>query len=248
MSDKANKDSSLKPKLHKLDSGFQAEMAYVLEMGDLKYGELDWQRGMNWSELIDSAERHIAAMKGGIFIDGGDGGSKRRHTAHVGTCMMMLDHYMQHSADYGDYNNLGMTAHTDGLGRYYGWGDVDAVHAMTAKRYLAEYASTFKPDKVVDPLKQLQERIFTWADSVMPQRTAEDALKKLIMEEIPELLTSAGDDPLEWADIFILVLDCMKLKNIDPIAVSHRKMNINEARKWAISERTGLLNHVEKTE
>tara|TARA_R110000772_G_scaffold268452_1_gene395574 strand:+ start:19420 stop:20226 length:807 start_codon:yes stop_codon:yes gene_type:complete len=228
----ANKDSSLKPKMHKLDGNFHAEMAFVLEMGDKKYGLEDWKHGMEWSELVDSAERHIKAMKENVFIDSE---SKRRHTAHVGTCMMMLDFYIQNEDEYGSLNNLGISGKhiVDGSGQ--SWANQDVAGPIDA----------FYEAPISDQLNKLQDRIFTWADSVFPQRTAEDALKKLIMEEIPELLTSdKADDPLEWADVFILMLDVAKLKGIDLIAVSHEKMAINENRTWEINDKTGLMNHV----
>lgn len=92
-------------------------------------------------------------------------------------------------------------------------------------------------------LDSAQARIFRWADRIIPDRTPEDALKKLVYEEIPELLNGGIDDPLEWADVFILILDCAKLRGIDIVQAAHDKMAINEGREWEINKE-GLLKHV----
>jgi hypothetical protein len=227
----ANKDDSQKPKLSKLMPQFQEEMAFIRANGDAKYGEDDWKRGMPFSKLVDSAQRHINQIKQGIRWDGGIGGDGREHSAHVATCMEMLHHY-QNIRVYGEFDDLDPSrfeTEVDGLAQEM------ATHLESANN--VGYS----------PLDRLQNRINKWADSVFPERTAEDALKKLIMEEIPELLTSdRADDPLEWADVFILVLDCMKLKNIDPILVSNIKMGVNEKRTWERNPLTGLMNHVKE--
>lgn len=93
-------------------------------------------------------------------------------------------------------------------------------------------------------LDNAQRRIDNWINKILPDRTPEMALQKLIMEEIPELLNGGIDDPMEWADVFILVLDCAKLRNIDIIEAVHAKMDINENRDWEINK-SGVLHHVD---
>ena len=41
----------------------------VLEYGAEKYGRGDWLQGMNWSEVSDSALRHLMAFQAGEDID-----------------------------------------------------------------------------------------------------------------------------------------------------------------------------------
>lgn len=215
----ASKDDAHKPKLELLLPEFQEEMAVVRELGNKKYGVNDWQRGMSWSKLIGSALRHINALKRGDMYDNGPTGDGRKHSAHVATCMEMLDYYHRNSV-FDKFDDLGVSGP-----------EVDGFAKFDSQDRVAE----------------LQARIVAWADGVFPDRTAEDALKKLIMEEIPELLTSSrADDPLEWADIFILVLDIASLLKLDLIAVAHDKMSINEKRKWKKNYRSGLISHIEE--
>lgn len=101
-------------------------------------------------------------------------------------------------------------------------------------------------DVPVDPVQHLQDRIKRWADDVFPDRTAHGALSKLILEEIPELLNGGLDDPLEYADVLILILDVASLRGIDAIAAAHEKMTINESRSWEVDRSTGLMHHVEE--
>lgn len=132
------------------------------------------------------------------------------------------------------------------------WDDIIG-YATLARNHHAEFDNC-QPDKTflqqVDEdvgysadLDGAQERINDWITKLMPDRTPEMALQKLIMEEIPELLNGGVDDPLEWADIFILVLDCATLRDIDLVKAVHDKMDINEKRKWALNDK-GVLHHV----
>jgi len=51
------------------------------------------------------------------------------------------------------------------------------------------------------------------------------------------------NDPLELADIFILALDLAHLQNVDITEAVMRKMEINRARIWTISD-NGAMSHV----
>lgn len=95
-------------------------------------------------------------------------------------------------------------------------------------------------------LEELQAEIATWADAVFPDRTAHGALTKLMLHEIPELITSKLLDPTEYADIVILVLDIAHLNGIDISSAVREKMAINRARTWKIDPDTGLMSHVPK--
>jgi len=85
----------------------------------------------------------------------------------------------------------------------------------------------------------------TWADGIMPHRTPADAIKKLSMEEVPELWDSLKRqgkvDPSEIADILILALDICHMSGIDPLDAINEKMAINECRSWKFEH--GVLQH-----
>jgi hypothetical protein len=85
--------------------------------------------------------------------------------------------------------------------------------------------------------------IVEWADSVFPDRTITDAIQKLMLEEIPEYLM-AQDDPMELADIGILLYDIAHLAGVDLDAAIVEKMAINKKRSWKIDTTTGMLNHI----
>jgi NTP pyrophosphatase (non-canonical NTP hydrolase) len=97
----------------------------------------------------------------------------------------------------------------------------------------------------MDDIIDIMEDIGEWADSIMPNRTAADAIKKLSMEEVPELwrsLKENGDvDEGEIADILILALDICYLTGNDPERVIKHKMAINRKRNWKFEY--GVLQH-----
>lgn len=94
-------------------------------------------------------------------------------------------------------------------------------------------------------LEVISRAIMLWADSIMPDRTPADAIKKLSMEEVPELWRSLKEngevDPGEIADVLILALDICEMSGINPVAAIHAKMTINMGRKWKFEY--GVLQH-----
>lgn len=94
-------------------------------------------------------------------------------------------------------------------------------------------------------LRELQARIAGWADEVFPDRTAHDAAVKLVLEEIPEFLRSPND-PLEYADLVILILDIAYLRGIDIQDAVLKKMGINENRRWNLDPTTRLMHHIKE--
>lgn len=90
-----------------------------------------------------------------------------------------------------------------------------------------------------------KDMIVEWADSVFPNRTITDAIQKMMLEEIPEYLM-AQDDPMELADIGILLYDIAHLAGVDLDSAILKKMEINKKRSWAIDSTTGMLNHTKK--
>ncbi len=85
-------------------------------------------------------------------------------------------------------------------------------------------------------VRVISRAIYKWANEAMPERVAADAIKKLSMEEVPELwraLKETGKiDPGEIADVLILALDICELSDIDPLEAIHEKMIINMGRSW----------------
>lgn len=97
----------------------------------------------------------------------------------------------------------------------------------------------------VNEIDAVTRAIFNWANKIMPDRTPADAIKKLSMEEVPEMwraLKETGEiSEDEVADCLILLLDICAMSNIDPMAAIHIKMQENVRRKWKFEY--GVLQH-----
>ncbi|KKN39782.1 hypothetical protein LCGC14_0739780 [marine sediment metagenome] len=101
--------------------------------------------------------------------------------------------------------------------------------------------------KLAEPteLQVITRAIWNWANEIMPNRTPADAIKKLSMEEVPELWRSIKEngevDEGEIADVLILALDICEMSCIDPAEAIHNKMVINMGRRWKFEH--GVLQH-----
>lgn len=90
---------------------------------------------------------------------------------------------------------------------------------------------------------ELQLLIAEWADRLNPNRTALSTIAKLL-EELGELIASERmSDPLELADVAILVLDLFHLQEVDLDQAVRAKMTLNLTRKWRIAD-NGAMSHV----
>lgn len=90
---------------------------------------------------------------------------------------------------------------------------------------------------------ELQLLIAEWADRLNPNRTALSTIAKLL-EELGELIASERmSDPLELADVAILVLDLFHLQEVDLDQAVRAKMALNLTRKWRIAD-NGAMSHV----
>jgi len=91
-------------------------------------------------------------------------------------------------------------------------------------------------------IKELQQEISAWVDTVNPGRTPISTISKLL-EEIGELLGSERmEDELELADLFILALDLGTIQNIDIEGAIRKKLAINKSRTWKIAD-NGAMKH-----
>lgn len=90
-------------------------------------------------------------------------------------------------------------------------------------------------------LKKLTDFIVDWADGVYPGRTPSSAFMKLF-SELGELIDNPND-PLEYADIFIIMLDLAHMHNVDIEKAIIDKIAINQTRGWKISD-LGILHGI----
>lgn len=99
-------------------------------------------------------------------------------------------------------------------------------------------------------IRRVQSEITRWAQEEFPHRTDFHALHKLVLEEIPELVTHKKEEGLqgiglELADCFILLLDLASLWGVDAAAAIQEKMAINYNRTWNKDPETGVMQHIE---
>jgi NTP pyrophosphatase (non-canonical NTP hydrolase) len=91
-------------------------------------------------------------------------------------------------------------------------------------------------------IQELQLEIADWVGPINPGRTPNSTISKLL-EEIGELIASERmRDPLELADVAILVLDLFYLQEIDLAQAVKDKMLINRQRTWRIAD-NGAMQH-----
>lgn len=99
-------------------------------------------------------------------------------------------------------------------------------------------------------IEEIQNAIGMWAnESIGIERTEADTIKKLALEEVPELWTSVQErgtiSSEEIADVLILALDLCFMANINAGQVIMDKMEINAIRSW--EKRNGVMRHVKDT-
>jgi len=118
--------------MHSLvDEDFIEELAEVMTYGFKKYTKLDeqgnviitgknnWKKGLPWSEVLDSAYRHIHGFRKKIFKDSE---SELHHLAHAAANIMFLHYYSKHRREFDDIPDQPLYSKRIGL-------DVDEVLA-----------------------------------------------------------------------------------------------------------------------
>lgn len=91
-----------------------------------------------------------------------------------------------------------------------------------------------------DDTDQLAHEVFRWAEATFPNRTDSSMFLKMY-SEIAELIRSDGE-PLELADLFILLMDYAVRKNIAISKAVRQKLEINRSRTWKINS-DGTMSH-----
>ena len=88
---------------------------------------------------------------------------------------------------------------------------------------------------------ELQDEVAAFAEKAFgPDR--EDAAWKKLFEEIGETLKNP-DDPSEWADVFIILLDLATMRGVDVATATRAKLDIIKDRVW-VQTPTGTFQHV----
>lgn len=85
--DKGKKFDNGKPRMSLVPQAALMEVAKVMTMGAVKYGDYNWKHGLDWSRLSDASLRHSAQWLDGIGLDDESGLS---HLAHAAANLLML--------------------------------------------------------------------------------------------------------------------------------------------------------------
>lgn len=80
-------------------TGAMTEVIKVWQHGEEKYAKFNWMKGMPWSEVVNSAARHIMAVHIGEYFDKE---SLLPHPAHLACNATMLVHYTLHYPEGND--------------------------------------------------------------------------------------------------------------------------------------------------
>jgi hypothetical protein len=94
-------------------------------------------------------------------------------------------------------------------------------------------------------VEKLQSFVFNQANLLFPDRTPNKAFMKLY-EEMGEVIKDPTD-PLEWADVFILMLDLSHMFKVDIAQAVLEKVRILHTREWYETP-TGTMQHVPTNE
>ena len=90
-------------------------------------------------------------------------------------------------------------------------------------------------------LMDIQAEVVAWADEALPDRTINTMLLKMF-EEMGEVVRNPRD-PLQLADVLILLVDLADKHNIDLTRAVTDRMVVNKNRQWHINRVTGVSNH-----
>lgn len=245
--------------LHVLDPLFLEGTARVAQFGESKYGKSDWKKGLTQTRIINAVRRHLAQIEKGEDLDDESG---FHHAYHIAWGCQVLAYQHRNgqyhlddrrwSEDFRSNNfhngtRAGIGGHTVPMLQGSTEGGLHSVDGTEVRLAVSDVQPTQnkrEKEKAEDPITESQRMIAEWADAVYPNRTPEHALTKMMLHEIPELLQGGVNDPLEFADVAILLFDIAHLKGIDIGKAIADKMEINKKRIWGIDRHTGLMSHV----
>lgn len=242
--------------LHVLDPLFVEGTARVSQFGEQKYGKSNWKKGLTQTRIINAIRRHLAQIEKGEDLDDESG---FHHAYHIAWGCQVLAYQHRNgqfhlddrrwgedfrSDNFHNGSRAGIGGHTVPMLQDGPFGRLHPVDGTEVRLAVSDVQPKTNEEETKDPITESQRMIAEWADAVYPNRTPEHALTKMMLHEIPELLQGGVNDPLEFADVAILLFDIAHLKGIDIGKAISDKMEINKKRVWGIDRHTGLMSHL----
>ncbi len=96
---KAKRYNKGKPKISLISSIAITALAVVLTHNIKKYGKYNWQKGLPWTETIDSLLRHTLAFLDGEDLDPDSG---LPHVDCIAANAMFLQHHFRKNKEFDD--------------------------------------------------------------------------------------------------------------------------------------------------
>lgn len=100
--------------------------------------------------------------------------------------------------------------------------------------------------KDVCRLQKFQDDLAQWTDATFGENRAPSRSLHHLKEEVEELILDEYDH-YEYADAFILLLDCARRAGLtakDLLAKAYEKLEINKKRKWGPPDANGVRHHI----
>lgn len=96
------KDDHGKPMMSIITPEFRVGLAKVLTFGAVKYTRNNWRSGTNYTRLLDSLHRHLAAFELGEDIDAESG---LQHLYHAAANIMFLATFVENPDKYKKFDD-----------------------------------------------------------------------------------------------------------------------------------------------
>lgn len=90
-------------------------------------------------------------------------------------------------------------------------------------------------------LKELLKEINDWQDEIFTRATPQSAANHLLREAVE--LVKNPTDPMEMADVFLLIAAVAHLAGADLVQAVETKLWINRQRDWGEPDSEGVVEH-----
>lgn len=183
------RDKKLMPRYDLVPPHAYDQLATVLMKGAEKYGERDWENGLQWSEVIASLERHLNAFKNGQDFDKESG---LLHISHVLTNAAFLTEFYKTYPQGDDRRHRYLKPRKIGL-------DIDEVladwiGAWSEKHGITEPIRFWNFDKeIMHKFEEMKDDKDFWLN-IKPKTPASE----LPFE--PHCYITSRSIPLEWTE------------------------------------------------
>lgn len=236
----AKKNDRGKPSVTMIPSEPLKDLAQVFMFGVEKYGRDNWREGFAYSRVMDATYRHMMAWFEGENIDPESG---LPHLSHATWGLVVLRYFESKGGGEDDrYHGKKMQELRGSKGPTAVLSEQNQKAGLDMPEVLCQAESCVQTGR--SSIAEVQKDITDWADRTFPDRTYQGTFNKLVFEEIPELINGGVYDPMEYADILILVLDLAYLVGVDAEKAVAEKMAINKERTWQKNPISGLFRHI----